>query len=61
MTILELFDISKNKTLTNTFIVIDYKTKNVIHINATAMDAMENPTATLLILFLLKDISPLLA
>ena len=61
MTILELFDIRKKKMLTNTFIVVHYKTENLIHINATAMNAIANANATLLIFFLLKDISALLA
>jgi hypothetical protein len=61
MTILELFAISKKKMLTNTFMVIDYKTENLIHINATATDAIADATATLLIFFLLKDTSALLA
>ena len=37
-----------------------YRTENLIHINATAMEAMANATATLLIFFLLKFKSALL-
>jgi hypothetical protein len=59
--LLELFAISKKKMLTNMFIVGAYRTKNVILINATAKNAKANATATLLIFFLLKDISRLLA
>ncbi|MDQ3903722.1 MAG: hypothetical protein M3247_08800 [Thermoproteota archaeon] len=61
MTILELFAISKKKMLTNMFIVDAYRTKDVILIKATATAAMANATATLLIFFLLKDTSRLLA
>jgi hypothetical protein len=56
MRILELFAISKKKMLTNMFIAYGYRTKNVILINATAMNAIANPTATRLIFLLLKDI-----
>jgi hypothetical protein len=61
MTILELFAISKKKMLTNMFIAGAYRIRNVILINATATNAIANPTATLLIFFLLKDTSLLLA
>ncbi|MDQ3868145.1 MAG: hypothetical protein M3250_01145 [Thermoproteota archaeon] len=63
MTILEelLFAISKKKMLTNMFIADAHRTKKMILIKATAMNAMANPPATLLILFLLIDTWLLLA